>query len=291
MTELGARLKEARVAKGYSLDDLQEMTKIQKRYLAGIEEGNYSTMPGPFYVRAFIKQYADAVGLDSDELLEVYKQDVPNTTNESITSSMSSSPVRRRPISKSRSKIGEIIPMILVAVFVIALIVVVWFLYQNIASKDDPKETNNSSDVILEENPVEQTPDDADEPEQEPADETPVVEEEPVDEPVQTIEVGTTQGQDTNYVLSNTDAFVIKAVAKGDSWLSIKDQNGKEFIGAEGKGLKAGETFELDVSTVESARIRVGSTPNVEVFINDEKVPYSNDNVTQNLLIQFNKSE
>ncbi|MEG0384046.1 MAG: helix-turn-helix domain-containing protein, partial [Solibacillus sp.] len=29
MTELGARLKEARLAKGYSLDDLQEMTKIQ----------------------------------------------------------------------------------------------------------------------------------------------------------------------------------------------------------------------------------------------------------------------
>ncbi|WP_348775064.1 helix-turn-helix domain-containing protein [Psychrobacillus sp. NEAU-3TGS] len=30
MTELGARLKEARLAKGYSIDDLQEITKIQK---------------------------------------------------------------------------------------------------------------------------------------------------------------------------------------------------------------------------------------------------------------------
>ena len=41
LTELGNRLKEARVAKGFSLDDLQEITKIQKRYLIGIEEGNY----------------------------------------------------------------------------------------------------------------------------------------------------------------------------------------------------------------------------------------------------------
>ena len=64
MTELGARLKEARLAKGYSLEDLQEITKIQKRYLIGIEEGNYSIMPGSFYVRAFIKQYAEAVGLE-----------------------------------------------------------------------------------------------------------------------------------------------------------------------------------------------------------------------------------
>ena len=40
MSELGTRLKEARIAKGYSLEDLQDLTKIQKRYLAGIEDGN-----------------------------------------------------------------------------------------------------------------------------------------------------------------------------------------------------------------------------------------------------------
>ena len=61
MTELGKILKEAREAKGLSLDDLQQITKIQKRYLIGIEEGNYDMMPGKFYVRAFIKQYAEAV--------------------------------------------------------------------------------------------------------------------------------------------------------------------------------------------------------------------------------------
>ncbi len=64
MTGLGERLKEARTAKGYSLDDLQSITKIQKRYLSGIENEDYSMMPGAFYVRAFIKQYSEAVGLD-----------------------------------------------------------------------------------------------------------------------------------------------------------------------------------------------------------------------------------
>ena len=71
LTELGNRLKEARLSKGYSLDDLQEITKIQKRYLVGIEEGNYSIMPGSFYVRAFIKQYAEAVGLDSKVIFRI----------------------------------------------------------------------------------------------------------------------------------------------------------------------------------------------------------------------------
>ncbi|UJZ88526.1 helix-turn-helix domain-containing protein [Heyndrickxia coagulans] len=77
MTELGNRLKEARKEKGISLDDLQEMTKIQKRYLKNIEEGNYDSMPGKFYVRAFIKQYAEAVGLDPETLFEEYESDIP----------------------------------------------------------------------------------------------------------------------------------------------------------------------------------------------------------------------
>ena len=73
MTGLGDRLREARTAKGFTLDDLQSITKIQKRYLSGIENEDYSMMPGSFYVRAFIKQYAEAVGLDPDEMLSLYK--------------------------------------------------------------------------------------------------------------------------------------------------------------------------------------------------------------------------
>ncbi len=39
MSELGTRLREARVEKGYTLNTLQQMTKIQKKYLQAIEEG------------------------------------------------------------------------------------------------------------------------------------------------------------------------------------------------------------------------------------------------------------
>lgn len=69
---IGETLRDARIAKGYTLDDLQQTTKIQKRYLIAIEDGNFADLPGDFYVRAFIKQYADTVGLDGNELLESY---------------------------------------------------------------------------------------------------------------------------------------------------------------------------------------------------------------------------
>ncbi|MEC0135977.1 helix-turn-helix domain-containing protein [Paenibacillus macerans] len=82
MSELGQKLKEARLAKGLSLDDIQEMTKIRKRYLEAIESGDYKVLPGSFYVRAFIKTYAETVGVDADELLAEHRQNVPDAVPE-----------------------------------------------------------------------------------------------------------------------------------------------------------------------------------------------------------------
>ncbi|WP_179394342.1 helix-turn-helix domain-containing protein [Lacticaseibacillus absianus] len=79
MDEIGQKLRAARLEKGYTLDDLQQITKIQKRYLIAIEEGRFDALPGDFYVRAFIKQYAETVGLDSDSLLMQFQQDIPDT--------------------------------------------------------------------------------------------------------------------------------------------------------------------------------------------------------------------
>ena len=70
MSQIGEQLKEARLQKGMSLEDVQEITKIRKKYLEAIETGEYKILPGSFYVRAFIKTYAETVGIDVNELLE-----------------------------------------------------------------------------------------------------------------------------------------------------------------------------------------------------------------------------
>jgi len=289
LTELGTRLKEARMAKGYSLEDLQEITKIQKRYLSGIEEGNYSMMPGPFYIRAFIKQYADAVGLNSDELLESYKQELPSSSSEEMRQTMTSAPTRRRPITNSSNRLGEVLPMVTVAVFIIIGIVIFWFLYQNLVKNDNPTGTNTNTEqpVSIEEPETNDETSPVDSEPEEP------IEEEPVEEiePTQTIEKGTIEGETTNYTLSGADKFSLKLVSRGNSWVGVQDQSGVEFLGRE---LAAGETVTLELSDVESARIRVGASAQIDAFVNDEKVEYgtpTTERTTQNMMIQFSKQQ
>ncbi|MFB9329767.1 RodZ domain-containing protein [Paenibacillus aurantiacus] len=82
MSDLGALLRKAREQRGYSLDDIQDLTKIRKRYLEAIEDGDYSILPGSFYVRAFVKNYAETVGLDAEEVLRLYQHEMPTPPQE-----------------------------------------------------------------------------------------------------------------------------------------------------------------------------------------------------------------
>lgn len=72
MRELGAALRRAREELGLDLNALEERTKIRKRYLLALEEGDWSVLPGDVYARGFVRSYAEAVGLDGRALLQTY---------------------------------------------------------------------------------------------------------------------------------------------------------------------------------------------------------------------------
>lgn len=69
MKNIGDILKKAREEKGYSLVDMQRETKLQHKYLSALENNQLDSLPGDMYYDSFVKQYAQALGLDGDELL------------------------------------------------------------------------------------------------------------------------------------------------------------------------------------------------------------------------------
>jgi cytoskeletal protein RodZ len=72
VNEFARFLRENRERRGLSLDELAVRTKIQRRYLAAMEDGDFAQLPGAAYRQAFVKSYARELGLDVQEVLERY---------------------------------------------------------------------------------------------------------------------------------------------------------------------------------------------------------------------------
>lgn len=74
MKEIGEYLRKAREEKELSLKDIQEITKIRLQYLEAMENGDFEGIPGEVYRKGFLVNFANAVGLDGQQLLEKYYQ-------------------------------------------------------------------------------------------------------------------------------------------------------------------------------------------------------------------------
>lgn len=98
---IGERLKQEREMKNLSLNDIQKQTKIQTRYLSAIEQERFNVMPGSFYVRAFIKEYATTLGLDAEQLMEEYHHDLPFDQEEKVVLSRVNSSKKNSSTTKA----------------------------------------------------------------------------------------------------------------------------------------------------------------------------------------------
>jgi cytoskeletal protein RodZ len=73
-SSLGARLRQAREARGISLRELSDQTRIARRYLEAIETDDYKELPGGIFNRSFIKAYARGVGFNEAEAVSAYTE-------------------------------------------------------------------------------------------------------------------------------------------------------------------------------------------------------------------------
>lgn len=132
--KIANELRSAREFNEMSLDQIRSVTKINTAYLENLETGNWSFLP-PVYVKLFIKAYAQAVGVQSDEfsdrLGEVFESIEPSIRpmeiSEYFGDHAQQSGLARAPgffswVEKNRSII------ISGGITIIAIIVIAWYL-------------------------------------------------------------------------------------------------------------------------------------------------------------------
>jgi cytoskeleton protein RodZ len=69
MAAVGAFLRELRVKRGLSLEELARVTRVARPYLEALENDAFTSLPAPVFTRGFIRAYCQAVGAPPEEAL------------------------------------------------------------------------------------------------------------------------------------------------------------------------------------------------------------------------------
>ncbi|HKP17128.1 MAG TPA: helix-turn-helix domain-containing protein [Gaiellaceae bacterium] len=70
MFRIGQSLQDARIARGLELADVEQRTLIRRKYLGALEAERFDVLPGDAYARAFVREYAEFLGLDPQPFLD-----------------------------------------------------------------------------------------------------------------------------------------------------------------------------------------------------------------------------
>jgi cytoskeleton protein RodZ len=133
MADIGSTLRETRMRERIDITTVESATKIRAKYLRALENEEWDQLPGPTFVRTFLRTYAEYLGLDPKMLVEEYKQRFERPGPQDLTPLRSRSTAGgRRPPRPPR----VIPPWVVLGVCVVLLLVALFALGK--IGDDDP---------------------------------------------------------------------------------------------------------------------------------------------------------
>jgi cytoskeleton protein RodZ len=122
MPDIGASLREERMRSRIDITEIEAQTKIRAKYLRALENEEWDLLPGPTYVKTFLRTYADALGLDGRMLVEEYKLRHERLSDVDLQPISPRSARERARERKSRSRVPRLgLVALVVAGLVVAL--------------------------------------------------------------------------------------------------------------------------------------------------------------------------
>src|SRR5688500_18730571 len=96
MAEIGTTLRETRIRDKIDITTVEEATKIRAKYLRALENEEWSVLPGPAYIKSFLRTYAQFLGLDAHMLVEEYQARFEQPEELEVPAFAPNQPLRRR---------------------------------------------------------------------------------------------------------------------------------------------------------------------------------------------------
>lgn len=295
---VGETLKQARTERGLTLDDLQNNTKIQKRYLIAIEENNFKSLPGDFYVRAFIRQYAQTVGAPVEDIMEMLDQQLgqekPVVAEQGTEEEepKSRSVLREKISAQTPPSILDKVMSHLPAIIIVAVVVLILgAIYVTTLNSRKAQDTTTSSDVAVSREVESSSTKTSSKKQSSQEDtssesETASSEASSVKKPntkktkansKQTITATSSSGTSFNYELkSSVKENVIKLSAvDGTSWLAVSANGSTTWQGTLADGKEQEVTLPEGTTAI---RINVGNSQATKLEINGKKFDFLKEN-------------
>jgi len=124
MAEIGSILRETRMRARIDISEVEAHTKIRAKYLRAIENEDWDLLPGPVFVKSFLKTYGDYLGVDSRPLIDEFKRRYENPSDHEVRPISTRNRERERP---TRERHRPRVPAWMA--IVVVLLVVVGALY------------------------------------------------------------------------------------------------------------------------------------------------------------------
>ena len=284
MNGIGQTLKEAREKKGLTLDDLQQTTKIQKRYLIAIEAENFDALPGYFYVRAFIQQYAKVVDLDGDELLAQLeeKTGVKTETPVAHEATTRTEAVRIEQAEKNDflGKLMNYLPTIIIVIVVVAILGTIYVVAWGNHSKNTESQSSSSQTVSVSSDvKKKKSSASTSSAKKTTTSKTPSAKKKSAASTKQTIENVSSEGSKFVYDVKNAaDKNKLELSVSGSAaWSAVSSNGSQVWQGTLNDG--GSHTIELPESTT-TITISLGNSNSTSLKLNGKKFDYKKENDT-----------
>lgn len=123
MPDIGESLREARMRAKVDIAEIEAQTKIRAKYLRALENEEWDLLPGPTYVKSFLRTYAEALDLDAKLLVDEYKLRHERLSEVELQPINAAAPGRER-----RRQSPVLPPWFFVAVIIVGLVVALYML-------------------------------------------------------------------------------------------------------------------------------------------------------------------